>query len=287
MLRVMMEEEMRKTATLTLLLISLILSGCSDIDFLASESPNAGMWHGHSVSVWGKEESMESVYPDGFDIELFSGGRGKVSVNGDTEDAIWTLKDGHFTIKWGENKLFGMLEGEKIVLESEQGTNVIFYKEGASVPPLRQIYPLSQESPTEPETSVENPVEEGFVLRSRWTGVIYNKDISGDFPFPEVQEVTGYIGLDSQTQREFFEIYAADDGKVILSMFINIESCDVFRAEIGEDDAWIYRYLLTPEEESIFDGYLYENTFSFMYEYDDGDGSASIVIALSAEKSNP
>lgn len=117
--------------------------------------------------------------------------------------------------------------------------------------------------------------------------MIYNKDISGDFPFPEVQEVNGYIGLDSHIQREFFEIYAADDGKVILSMFINIESCDVFRAEIGEDDAWIYRHLLTPEEESIFDGYLYENTFSFMYEYDDGDGSASIVIALSAEESNP
>lgn len=103
-----------KTATLTLLLIGLILSGCSDIDFLASESPNAGMWHGHSVSVWGKEESIESVYPDGFDIELISGGRGKVSLSGDTEDAIWTLKDGNFTIKWGENKLFGMLEGEKL-----------------------------------------------------------------------------------------------------------------------------------------------------------------------------
>ncbi len=338
---------MRRIAVV-LLLMSLLLSACAITGGSNKESPNAGMWKGHSVSSWGEEEPINTMYPGGFDIELFGGGRGEVVLNGLKKEAIWTLKDGYFTIKWGESKASGMLEGNKIVLKDEKnvGVNVIFYKEGTEIPSISQA-PISppavdkepppetptepevpepetlSETPTEPEVpeeetpaetprepevqEVETPPEEtevpveeppevpayvdvevpegaeaAFVAGSWWEGVIENTDIEGDFPYPEEHQVIAYLAVEKSSGRPFFEIYdPADTENPLLSMYVQIETYETFKADIGEGDAWIYDHTITPEEAEAFDGYLYEDMIYIEYNYKEGGGSALLTILLS------
>lgn len=300
-----------------LLVIVLFLSACSGGGGVKEESPNAGMWKGHSISIWGLEEPIESYYPGGFNIELYTGGRGSVTINETSEDAIWTLKDGYFTLKWDNKKVSGiMLEGNKIVLEELQGTgsNAIFYKEGTQVPELVQApeapsvssvetpvepvevqTPASVETPEEPpevETpeepqEVETPLPEEVTLSpgTWWEGFILTSDRTGSFEYPDQTKVVAFIGVDTSTNRPFFEIYAGEKrDDVVVSMYIETtETGDTFKAVIGEKDAWIFDHYIEPEEAELFDGSLLNGTINYVYQYQEEGATAQIIIWLTPQ----
>ena len=67
----------------------------------AEEDPNAGMYHGVSATVMGFTMPMSEVYENETWVELKSGGKGTMMLDGDDFSMKWTLEGETFTAAGG------------------------------------------------------------------------------------------------------------------------------------------------------------------------------------------
>ena len=95
-----------------------------------------GLYTAQKADMSGFEISIASMWEKGFTIELKSGGKAEVNVDGTKGSAKWTDENGVFTLSGGGLDCSGTLSDGVLVLEDVMGTGIrlTFTKEGAASP---------------------------------------------------------------------------------------------------------------------------------------------------------
>ena len=117
------------------MLISVIaLSACGSKD-ADSNDPNLGIWNATTGEMLGMSMDISDFFGEGFIIELKSGGKCTLTVDGEKANGKWTLDNGIFTVKGGGIDCEGTLENGSLVLEDVlgMGLTITFEKEGGPV----------------------------------------------------------------------------------------------------------------------------------------------------------
>ena len=98
------------------------------------EDPNAGKYIGVSAAVGGFSLPMSDIYPGETWIELKSGGKGDIMLDGDSYPMTWVLEGETFTLTLEGVDSVGTLKNGDIVIDlMNMGCVTTFEKEGGSV----------------------------------------------------------------------------------------------------------------------------------------------------------
>ena len=98
----------------------------------AEEDPNAGKYHGVSATVMGFTLPMSEVYENETWVELKSGGKGTIMLDGDDFSMKWTLEGETFTLTVeGEDSVGTLADGVITVDLMNMGCVMTFQKEGS------------------------------------------------------------------------------------------------------------------------------------------------------------
>ena len=95
-----------------------------------ASDPNQGLWTATVGEAMGVEVDAAEVFKDGFTIELQSDGKCRVSADGSSSNAKWTLDGNAITITVEGETMSGTLENGLLTLENvfESGVNFKFEK---------------------------------------------------------------------------------------------------------------------------------------------------------------
>lgn len=113
-----------------LLTLSMALCLCA----CAEEEPNAGKYICTGASALGVESRVEMLFPKGALLELGSGGKGRITLNGESGTLSWSLDGGALRIETGGTVSSGRLENGIIDLALPGGVTLHFEKEEAAAP---------------------------------------------------------------------------------------------------------------------------------------------------------
>ncbi|MDL2218243.1 hypothetical protein LJC27_06250 [Christensenellaceae bacterium OttesenSCG-928-M15] len=114
-----------------MILSALALAACGSKDE-ESDDPNLGVWNATTGSMLGISMDVTDFFGEGFTIELKSGGKCALNVDGKKASGKWTLENGAFTVSGGGLDESGRLENGSLVLEDVMGMGLtlVFEKEG-------------------------------------------------------------------------------------------------------------------------------------------------------------
>ena len=123
---------------LTMVLSMVLLSACGEGSKGATNDPNIGLWKATTGEMSGMSMEVSDLFGKGFTIELNTGGKCKINVDGSKSNGTWTLNEGAFTVKGGGLNCEGRLENGKMTLENVlgMGLTLIFEKEGGFSGPM-------------------------------------------------------------------------------------------------------------------------------------------------------
>ena len=117
------------------MLLSLAACGGGEPD------PNAGKYQGVSAKALGMTMAMSEVYPGETWVELKSGGKGTVMLDGDDFPMKWTLDGEAITITVEDVDSVGTLADGIITVDlMDMGVEMTFLKEGAEMPAPEVTY---------------------------------------------------------------------------------------------------------------------------------------------------
>ena len=117
------------------MLLSLAACGGGEPD------PNAGKYQGISAKALGMTMAMSEVYPGETWVELQSGGKGTVMLDGDNFPMKWTLDGEAITITIEDVDSVGRLADGVITVDlMDMGVEMTFLKEGAEMPAPEVTY---------------------------------------------------------------------------------------------------------------------------------------------------
>lgn len=129
---------MKKTIVILLtiaMLLSLAACGGGEPD------PNAGKYQGISAKALGMTMAMSEVYPGETWVELKSGGKGTVMLDGDDFPMKWTLDGEANTITIdGVDSVGRLADGVITVDLMDMGVEMTFLKEGTEMPAPEVTY---------------------------------------------------------------------------------------------------------------------------------------------------
>ena len=208
--------------TLTMLL-SLAACGGS-----AEEDPNAGKYIGISAAVGGFSMPMSDIYPGETWIELKSGGKGDIMLDGDSYGLKWTLEGEVFTLTIDGVDSVGTLSGGDIAIDlMNMGCVMTFEKEGGSVADKvadkatyndAGHYDLIRIDGATEEDSVS---EEDMALVKSMGMYMYLElleDGTGTFFMEEEMAVTWVDGTVHFTEDNMSISYTLENGELVLDM---------------------------------------------------------------------
>ena len=130
---------MKKIMALLLTLAMLLsLAACGGS---AEEDPNAGKYLGTTAKALGMTMEMSEVYPGETWVELKSGGKGTIMLDGDDFSMKWTLEGETITITIeGVDSVGTLADGVITVDLMNMGVEMSFLKEGAEMPVAAATY---------------------------------------------------------------------------------------------------------------------------------------------------
>ena len=100
---------MKKFLSFLLVVLILMLAvGCSSGD--KADDPNLGLYTAKTAEYSGFTVSVDQFFEKGFTIELKSGGKCKLSADGETASGKWTLDGTKFHVAGGGIECDGTLE---------------------------------------------------------------------------------------------------------------------------------------------------------------------------------
>ena len=128
----------RMLAILLTLAMLLSLAACGGS---VEEDPNAGKYLGTTAKAFGMVMPMSDIYEGETWLELKSGGKGTIMLDGDDFPMKWTLEGNTFTLTIDGEDSVGTLEDGVIVLDlMDMGVEMTFLKEGAEMPVAAATY---------------------------------------------------------------------------------------------------------------------------------------------------
>ena len=230
---------MKKIIALLLTLAMLLsLAACGGS---AEEDPNAGKYIGISAAVGGFTMPMSDVYEGETWIELKSGGKGNIMLDGDSFSLKWVLEGEAITITLEDVDSVGTLKNGTIVMDlMNMGCVMTFQKEGTE--------PAATEAPAasyndagywdliriDGATEEDSISEEDMAMAKEMGMYMYLEllpDGTGTFFMEEEMAVTWVDGTVNFTEDNMSINYALENGELILDM---LESVLVFR--LGNQD---------------------------------------------------
>ena len=101
-----------------------------------SDDSVLGLYSAQKAESSGFSISIESMWKDGFTIELKEKGKAEINVDGQKGSAKWTLDGNAFSIKGSGIDCAGTLSNGVLTLENVMGTEITLYfsKDGALIP---------------------------------------------------------------------------------------------------------------------------------------------------------
>ena len=125
----------RIMAFLLVLALGLCFVGCGSGSASAEPDPNEGLYTAVRAGNGDLEIDASALFTQGFTLELKSGGKCAIAVDGDTGSGKWTLENGALTITEKGTAYHGTLADGILRLEDldGEGLYVIFTKEGVSL----------------------------------------------------------------------------------------------------------------------------------------------------------
>lgn len=128
----------RILAILLTLAMLLSLAACGGS---AEEDPNAGKYLGTTAKALGMTMEMSEIYPGETWVELKSGGKGTVMLDGDDFSVKWSLEGEAITISIQGEDSVGTLKNGVICIDfMDMGVEMTFVKEGAEPPAPEVTY---------------------------------------------------------------------------------------------------------------------------------------------------
>ena len=217
---------MKKIIALLLTLTMLLsLAACGGS---AEEDPNAGKYIGVSAAVGGFSMPMSDIYPGETWIELKSGGKGDIMLDGDSYGLKWTLEGETFTLTLEGVDSVGTLKNGAIVIDlMDMGCVMTFQKEGTE--------PAENEAPAatyndagyydliriDGATEEDSVSEEDMALVKSMGMYMYLElleDGTGTFFMEEELAVTWTDGTVNFTEDNMSISYTLENGELVLDM---------------------------------------------------------------------
>ena len=124
---------MKKVLCITLAAILIFsLAACGGGGSSDASDPNQGLWSAVEVEMMGFTMDVSEVYEKGFTIELKSGGKCALNVDGAKANGTWSLNGSAFTVKGGGLDESGTLADGALTLSNVMGMgmDIRFKKEG-------------------------------------------------------------------------------------------------------------------------------------------------------------
>lgn len=220
-------------AVLLTLAMLLSLAACGGS---AEEDPNAGKYIGISAAVGGFSMPMSDIYPGETWIELKSGGKGSIALDGDSYSMKWALEGESITITLEGVDSVGTLKDNAIVVDlMDMGCVMTFRKEGTE--PAETEAPAASYNDAgywdliriDGATEEDSVSEEDMELVKSMGMYMYLEllpDGTGTFFVEEEMAVTWVDGTVNFTEDNMSVNYTLENGEMTLDM---IESVLVFR----------------------------------------------------------
>ena len=205
--------------TLTMLLS---LAACGG----GEEDPNTGKYLGTTAKAMGMTMEMSEIYPGETWVELKSGGKGTIMLDGDEFPMKWTLEGETFTITIdGVDSVGTLADGVIVVDLMGMGVEMTFLKEGVEAPVAAATYNdagywevvrIDSEDP-------ESVISEEDMEIVKGAGVIMymelNEDGTGILFMDEEMPLTWQDGTVTFTDDAMSVSYTVENGELTLDMY--------------------------------------------------------------------
>ena len=206
--------------TLTMLL-SLAACGGS-----AEEDPNAGKYLGTTAKALGMTMEMSEVYPGETWVELKSGGKGTIMLDGDDFPMKWALEDEAITITIDGVDSVGTLTDGVITMDlMNMGVEMSFLKEGMEKPVAAATYndagywEVVRVESEDPEAAISEEDMETVKAAGVLMYMELNADGTGIMFIEEEMPVTWQDGTITFTDDAMSVSYVVENGELSLDMF--------------------------------------------------------------------
>ena len=215
----------RLLAMLIAIAMLLSLAACGGS---AEEDPNAGKYIGVSAAVGGFSMPMSDIYPGETWIELKSGGKGDIMLDGDSYGLKWTLEGETFTLTLEGVDSVGTLKNGAIVIDlMDMGCVMTFQKEGTE--PAENEAPAASYNDAgywdliriDGATEEDSVSEEDMAMVKEMGMYMYMEllpDGTGTFFMEEEMAVTWVDGTVNFTEDNMSISYTLENGELILDM---------------------------------------------------------------------
>ena len=211
----------KRIAILLAIVMLLSLAACGG----GEPDPNAGKYQGISAKAFGLAMDMSEVYPGETWVELKSGGKGTVMLDGEDFPMKWTLNGEAITITVDDVDSVGRLaEGVITVDLMDMGLEMTFLKEGAEMPAPEVTYndagywEIVRMESDDPAYAIS---EEDMAFVKSVGALMYmelNADGTGALIMEEEMPLTWADGAISFTEENMTVSYTLENGEMKLDM---------------------------------------------------------------------
>lgn len=220
-------------ALLAILAVVLIAVLGGKGDKAASADPNLGVYNAVTAEMMGMEMAVSDFFEDGFTIELKSGGKCAMEIDGSKASGKWTLEGSDFHIKGGGLECDGTLDKGSLTLANvlDMGITLGFEKEGGYTGTSNASGGTT--NGTSNGEAAQNTLQQQW--NGTWFGCLYVSDATGDF-----------AGIPSDFYDAYMTVNVDAQGKGTLNIYLSgvdaafaSASCEAYESGLNATDGMI------------------------------------------------